>query len=415
MSTPVSREDFAEIVTEVLTQVGIDGNLFFDREFFCLLVKDERGLTLQKINLHTFYRDFCNAESDEHRERILAKIPQMNKVLPTIPRTYEEARDRIYPHVQDLWTIEEIKLQIKLGRFGDPEVTSQMRFPCAVFAESFAGVLAYDLPGSRAIINSSHTDNWTVDFQDAFGNAYENLAERTDGRFETLCQRGSAEGVHYSIWNDGYDASRVLMSEFLCSLPVNGSHIVLLPNANMLLVTGSDDIFGLTIALEELQKAQGGSKPLPPLPISIQEGRVRKHVFPKTHPLANAYRHLEVGYFAGIYNAQKALLEGMFESLSDEIFVASYMGFQDQQGRVNSSCAWTDDVVTLLPKVDHIDFMRVQGDKGDCVASASWDSVIAEVGDLLRPMDYYPPRFKVEAFPREDQLKKLGMQDRFDS
>lgn len=413
MSTPENREEFAKLVAEMLLEEGVDGDLSFDQGAFCLLVKDEKGQIQQKINLHTFYRDFCNAESEDHRERILAKIPQMNRVLPTIPETYEEARERIYPHVQDLWTIEELKMQLKLGRVGDPEVTSKMRFPCAVFAESFAGVLAYDFPGSRAIINSSHTDNWTVDFPEAFSNAYENLAERTDGRFETLCQKGSAEGLHYSIWNDGYDAARVLMSELLCSLPVHGTHIVLLPNANMLLVTGSDDIFGLAMGLEELQKAQEASKPLPPLPISIKDGRVSKYVFPKTHPLANPYKRLEVAYFAGIYEAQKNLLEGMYESIAEDVFVAKYMGFENQDGRVNSSCAWTSDITTLLPKVDHIDFMRVGGDKADCVASASWDSVMAECGDIIKPMEYYPPRFKVEEFPREDQLKKLGKHDRF--
>ena len=37
-----------------------------------------------------------------------------------------------------------------------------------------------------------------------------------------------------------------------------------------------------------------------------------------------------------------------------------------------------------------------------------WEKVVEVVGDLMEAVDIYPPRFRVRAFPSEEQLAAMG-------
>ena len=37
-----------------------------------------------------------------------------------------------------------------------------------------------------------------------------------------------------------------------------------------------------------------------------------------------------------------------------------------------------------------------------------WEKVVDVAGDLIEPLDIYPPRFRAEGFPSDDQLKAMG-------
>lgn len=51
--------------------------------------------------------------------------------------------------------------------------------------------------------------------------------------------------------------------------------------------------------------------------------------------------------------------------------------------------------------------LGVDGD-GDIVAQLEWDQVQAAFGDLLEPLDMYPPRYRVREFPGEERLREMG-------
>jgi len=37
-----------------------------------------------------------------------------------------------------------------------------------------------------------------------------------------------------------------------------------------------------------------------------------------------------------------------------------------------------------------------------------WQRVLEVVGDMMEPVDIYPPRFRVRGFPSEKQLAAMG-------
>ena len=60
---------------------------------------------------------------------------------------------------------------------------------------------------------------------------------------------------------------------------------------------------------------------------------------------------------------------------------------------------------TLLPKTHKLFLVR-QGQ--GIVASGDWDRVQEVVGDLLEETDLYPARYRVRAFPSDEQLAAIG-------
>jgi hypothetical protein len=58
-----------------------------------------------------------------------------------------------------------------------------------------------------------------------------------------------------------------------------------------------------------------------------------------------------------------------------------------------------------LPKSDLVAFFDKEADVKGLVP---WDRVVAEMGDSMEPLDYYPPRWSVEQFPTKEQLQKMA-------
>jgi hypothetical protein len=65
---------------------------------------------------------------------------------------------------------------------------------------------------------------------------------------------------------------------------------------------------------------------------------------------------------------------------------------------------WSKDVLTLLPHTDKIAFVQ----DGKDPVMADWNRAVTVVGDLLKPMDVHPERFRVSEFPTEEQLAAMG-------
>lgn len=408
-----SRDEFADLVAERLSHESLsEGQVSFDAPSFSLIFKNEHGSVVRKILLSTYYSDYCNETDVIARENILALAARNPNNVP-IPDTYEEMKDRIYPHIVDRWTLEEQRLAIQLGLFGDG--TLDVRFPCAAVAQSFAGVLAYDLPDTRSIINSTQTDQWTVPFESAFGEAVARLAERSVCEFEMLKGEEAGSGAYFSIWNDGYDAARIFFDQLIRSFPVKGDHVVFIPTSDRLMFTGSDDDLGLAIGIAEFQRAATEApKPLPPIAVLVgKDSTLREFTPPPEHPLFQSFKRCKSLYFNRIYESQRNLLHQTPEALNGEIFVAKYIAFANKEGKVASQCTLTEGVTTLLPKTDYISFVRVTGERGETLASGNWERVFEICPELIESADLYPPRYRVTQFPTAQQLEKIGLEDPF--
>ena len=99
--------------------------------------------------------------------------------------------------------------------------------------------LVYDLPESMVMLHRDQLKTWDVTFFEAFEIARANLAD-LEASFGSMEDR-----LYISDTNDNFDASRVIMTEWIRQLQVKGAPVATVPNRDKLIVTGSEDAKGL--------------------------------------------------------------------------------------------------------------------------------------------------------------------------
>jgi hypothetical protein len=163
-------------------------------------------------------------------------------------------------------------------------------------------------------VNFKTLQSWDVDLDQAFAVAKENLWDRTrpDG-FE------GSNGVYWARWGDSYDSSRMLLTELIYRLSVDGDPVAFVPNRDALLVTGTHNIAGLRVILNagaENHFKQG--HPLLPDLFVRDEGAWKHHI-----PEGPELREIWVGMRRqrdGLdYNQQKQLLDKLHEKVDVDI------------------------------------------------------------------------------------------------
>src|SRR5262249_6095587 len=110
--------------------------------------------------------------------------------------------------------------------------------------------LVYDLPESLVQIQQHQLDTWGVSFDAALQRATDNLIAISWHRFDEV-----APGVWRSPWQDNLDTSRLVLPELFRAHEVQGGPVVIAPNRDTVLLTGSDDEAGLTRLAELAEEA----------------------------------------------------------------------------------------------------------------------------------------------------------------
>jgi hypothetical protein len=341
MESKKTHDEFAQVVLDAWKKTPPDnGTLHYDKDDFCILVKDGLGVPVERVNLANYYIDFCNATTDDEIEAIIdTATSSVLELGDQVPDSYEEARSSLFPHIQDPYTTAQSELQVGHG----------------------------------------------------------------------------GQDVHTPFFHVAGSFAVVMVPELWQSLEVQGNHVIFIPNSDLMIITGSDDIEGLRVGLEELQAAAEKRRPLPPIPLTYVDGEVQRFILPKNHELYWDFARLENIHFNQIYSDQKELLERTYESLASEYYVAKFVLLEDPDGRTFSASTLTEDAVaTLLPETDYIYFVRVTGegeDDGEILAIGSLARVVAIAGDIFEETNFYPPRFKATKFPTEEQIAEIGMEE----
>ena len=123
------------------------------------------------------------------------------------------------------------------------------------------------------------------------------------------------------------------------------------------------------------------------------------------HPLYKEFRMMQIQTHGPEYNEQKDILDKLHQKTGEDVFVASYSAMENKEnGKLSSYSVWGKNVLTLLPKTDSVAFIQENAEP----IMAEWDRVVEMVGNLIEPLDMYPPRWKVSGFPTEEQLALIG-------
>ena len=119
-------------------------------------------------------------------------------------------------------------------------------------------------------------------------------------------------------------------------------------------------------------------------------------------PLYQRFKLLADKTMGMTYQAQKTLLEQLYQQAGDSVFVSEFTAVRHETEGNQTFCVWSEDVDSLLPKTDLVFFYRRgedYGRTGEAPTIGKWDNVQAAFGDLMEPLDMYPPRFRVREFP----------------
>jgi len=391
----VSPEKFAKMVARRMRRNGYAGPIEHDRNDFAL--RSDCGTWF----LANMYAEYYAAPFLQ-RGRVLDAFA--TSLLETtgaeLPACLDDARANLLPKVRERMFHESLVLQSRLREEPFPKVQYQ------VLAEHLAVDVVYDTPGAVATVSSEDLERWGTTFDEALAIGRDNLWSISNESFGEL-----APGTYVSTWQDTHDATRMFLHDLIWQLDVKGSHVVMAPDRNVLLVTGSDDAEGLVRVAEEAKHILGESpRPLCGLAFILDGSTWEPYLPAADAPSYSELSLLACQYMASAYNEQKSRLEAIHERDGADLYVATYSAMQNSDsGRVQSYSTWARDVDSLLPVTDLVGLFDSDLPKDEqTLGFVRWAQVMSVVGATLEPCaDMYPLRYRVREFPSKERLAQI--------
>ena len=391
---PPSRDKFAASFIAALREAGDQREAVYDPQEFRLEYAGGGGYTF----LGNFYDEYCALPRSERPNCLRLQVRGSLSHLKEMPEEFEDAKCDIYPKIWTRATLEKMRLQQRLNG-GDPP-----NIPTQLIGEHLEVSLAYDLPEAVRTISQGDLDDWGVSYYEAMEFAQRNL-ESTEFSFA-----GIGESLYASLTGDTYDATRLLRTDLIQSLDVQGEHIAMVPNRDSLLITGSEDEdgLGMMFAFAE-KKLTDEPRPMIATPLKLAGDEWADWMPPEGHPLWESFRALELRFLYQEYDDQKSILDAAHEREGIGTFVASFTAIQKKDtDQLVSYCTWSPTEDALLPQAQKVVFIRGED---DIPAVGRWEHVMSVVGHRMEPTDYYPPRFRVSGLPSDEELAAIGMED----
>jgi hypothetical protein len=392
-----SQEQFARIVEKTLKEKGVEGKLVYDPQKFAVDVIKADGSFSHSYLLANAYDDYCRSSGAGKREVLDAYL----LAAVDIPETLNDAITSIMPRIQMRAFFEQMVLQSQIG--GLPMNEEDQRMPHQIVAEHFALSLIFDLPTHVSYISNSKLAGWSTTLDELLPRALTNLARITPEPFQR-----AANGLYYSHYDDTHDATRLMLKDRITECRLKGRPLAVMPNRNRLFIAGEDDHDAQAKMLDMTDQAlEQESRPMAIFPIVFDGTTWKLWRVPETNPHKNRYDRLHALAMNDEYGSQKELLDALHEKIGTDVFVASFVAYQDQEGRLHTMSTITEDVPTLLPKSDEITFVRMTPAPG-VVCAAPWDAVAQILGERLVPAGMYPERYFVDYFPSAEEFSQIS-------
>jgi hypothetical protein len=322
-------------------------------------------------------------------------------ISPTeLPTNFEELKSGLLPNIDCRSVYEVERLQSKPGKDR----------PYLPLGEYLGAGLAYDLPEFKTILNHDGLKEAGVGFDDAFRAACDNLRAKSQQGFVSC-----APGVWWSPWRDNYDASRLLLPDLIRRHPVRGTHLAMVPNRDLLLVTGSEDEAGMGVMASLAEEALGQPWALSGLTFLLDGDSWHPVGTPEGHSHHRQFQLLRYQAFAHEYSEQRQPLKDFYLAKGEDVFVGNYFAAEEpNSGQLYSYAMLTVGLDTLLPLTDRVGFaipkaplergLPLDFDRMPPVPLTRFREV---AGYCLEPLDVFPRRFRVRTFPSPKDLDVL--------
>ncbi|MBN8232732.1 hypothetical protein JYK02_34960 [Corallococcus macrosporus] len=382
---------FAEQALEALRAADPTGELKYDPERFLIQRYSPDGGLGMSLFLGNFHREYL-ASPPEQRGALLARLGRAG-VLPEAPATYAQARPRLMLVVRARDTFEQFSLES-----GEPAPVSWRPL-----GEVLAEALVQDTPDAMRYVPPEELSRWGITYEQARADALANLR-----RLDPVPLRSLTLGACGLFTNDSYAASRLFLDDVVRGCEVRGDPVVVVPNRDTLLITGSEDATGLLTVAEAAQEGVTAPRPVDGTALRLTADGWRPFLPEPGSPSRIILERLAFVSRMRGYQEQTARLRQQQEQEGGKVFVAGYLPEQDDQGHFYSRTVWSNEGESLLPRTDVILFVDAAlGPDAPPVATVPWDLVVRDAGTLLMPeLGVYPERYRVQGFPSKEQLQR---------
>ena len=385
-----TRDEFASLVMKGLAQGGVS-NVVYDSAHFILKIDANKT-----IFLDNGYSNYCKADKTE-RAQIIFRLCTEWRQSREIPSDYEAVKLCLMPVIRDQMHSHLVEINLRAKNVDVSKIASPTK---PLFGPLLVG-LAYDTEHSIMQVNQTSFDPWGVTFDDALKQAKDNLRDKTDPNG----MREEAAGLYRSLWNDSYDSARILMTDLIYRLNVDGNPVAFVPNRNQLWVTGDRNKAGLIVLLNLGKQAHFEPYPISPELFVLKDGVWEVYV-PDDPVIRDLSASLKRHRMALDYKQQKEALDEIHKTQGIDIFVASCLVFERKDKSGYSACVWTNGVESLLPRAEYISFL-IDKDAKDFI-TLPWETAFPIVEDLMKSEPgILPERYKVQSFPDQARLTRL--------
>ncbi|MFT5358153.1 MAG: hypothetical protein ACI9KE_005390 [Polyangiales bacterium] len=311
--------------------------------------------------------------------------------------TTDAAEPIILPLVGSLADIEFAKISAQSG--GPPP-------PAHIRLGSYLSLVYVQLDGAGGLLEASVT---TFD-SDALDVAAAALRAYRPAEFECV-----APGTYCSSIGDGFDSSRILLTDEIRALELKGAPVAAVPHRDALWITGSEDVDGLRRVLEGARTAFE-SFPTSARPLCLGEDGWTPFRLAKDHPLYTELCDLTYRELHSLYDTQRNLLMEQMENSGAQTYVTPYDVAEDERGELVSYCTWTgvasaDGIASdlLLPLTDKMQIILVEDQQPKSLVPLTDFARFRSVcGSVLEETTHSPPRLRTLGFPTPQMIQELG-------
>jgi hypothetical protein len=401
-----SRSDFASLASDYLRQQGESRPIRHDEERDRLVVGEDDWISF--ISLGNALAEY-DANPPSEKPRVLARR-LWSAVRRASPPSEVEVIRSILPRVRDRAWFSAVRRQAELELGADEEAIDEVTLPHRVINDELAAHLAFDLPTSVMEIGPERLEALGLRFDELFDRAVQNLRERPKLDFE---QPDTSVAAFVSPYRDGFDATRMLLTDRFTELPVKGRPVVLAPTHDIVLVAGDEDESALEAISTWGEQALLEPKPHTAHAFRWEGSGWRPWLPPRMHRAWQKLKVLQLQSFASAYARQKEVLESLLQANGHAIFVATLRAFRTPGGEIFTSTAWTQGVEALIPQTDRIDFIRTNPD-GSTTGAKTWSTTFdvarKVVPHLMEATGDTPERWRVIGFPLDSELDEMAEQ-----
>jgi len=311
------------------------------------------------------------------------------------PSRYEDARARLMPVVRRRGDMGLVALSA-LGACDDPEhCFSPATRP---LAGELVTALVCDQPASMAYVSERELAGWQVSFEQALGDALDNLRGLPEhGGWQQIGQ-----GVWSGEWGDSYDSSRILLPDLIHRVGVRDP-VVAVPFRNALMLTSADNEAGIALMARAIGQHLDDTQRW----LSFHLMRLEGTQWTPHAPLVavDAWHLLNLRNTAALAESQKELLDALHARRGRGPAVAScQLMARDDLGTFSFS-VWPEPADMLLPCTEFIVFRSRDDRHGPLLVP--WPEATSVVADLMTLTDHAPERWHAHGFPDAAQFARL--------